>query len=229
MNVRTLAFAVAATIAFGTSAVSLAQTAPGPQGTPPPPPVPNATSTPLLSTSPQPTAAPSIAAPTSPAMTPTPDPFASASPAASASPSGGKRGRRPASSGSATPTPGPSPTDTPEPPQFSTLDGVWEIALQPLNGARTVYSHLYVTQSGNTLSGTWRRNGKPTLPFSGTFDGRLFKVTVGGGTVTEVLSGYEENFMDMVGLYVDGVAQHPGTPFTAAHRKRDRDRDVKPK
>jgi len=106
---------------------------------------------------------------------------------------------------------------------------VWEVALQPLNGARTVYSHLYVTQNGNTLTGTWRRNGKMVLPFTGTFDGRLFKLTVTNGTSTELLSGYEENYMDIVGLYSDGDPSHQGTPFTAAHRKREKDRDVKPK
>ena len=225
MNLRTMAFAAVALIAYGTGAVSFAQTAP--QGTPPPPPVPGATSSPLISTSPEPTPLPSgEAPPTSPAMTPTPVPFSSPSALPTESPSPSGRGRRGRSTSNASPSPGPSPTDTPEPPQFSTLDGVWEIALQPLNGARTIYSHLYVTQSGNTLSGTWRRSGKPVLPFSGTFDGRLFKLTVTDGTSTEVLSGYEENYMDMVGLYTDGDTKHPGTPFTAAHRKREKDRSV---
>ncbi len=101
--------------------------------------------------------------------------------------------------------------------------------MQPLNGARTIYSHLYVTQTGNTLSGTWRRNGKDVLPFTGTFDGRLFKLTFTVGTTTELLSGYEENYSDIVGLYTDGDPKHEGTPFTAAHRKRERDRDTPPK
>jgi hypothetical protein len=217
LNLRTMAFAAVALIAFGTSAVSFAQTAPGAAGTPPPPPVPGATSSPLASTSP---------APAAPGMTPTPVPFASPaeSPAESPSPAGrGRRGRRGAGESA---SPGPSPTETPEPPQFSTLDGVWEVALQPLSGTRTVYSHLYITQAGNTLTGTWRRDSKTVLPFTGTFDGRVFKLTVTDGTVTQQLSGYEENYSDMVGLLSDADSSHAGIPFSAAHRKRERNKAI---
>ena len=204
MNLRTMAFAAIASIAFGTSAVSFAQTTPGSQGTPPPPPVPSATP---------------------PAMTPTPEPLVSPSAVPSESPSPAGRGRRGRRGPSDAASPAPTPSDTPEPPQFSTLDGVWEVALQPLTGRRAIYSHLYITQDGNTLSGTWRRDAKTVLPFTGTFDGRLFKLTVTDGTSTVLLSGYAENYMDMVGLYTDGDPKHQGTPFTAGHRKRDRDRD----
>ncbi len=222
MNLRTMAFAAIALVAFGTSAVSFAQTAPGPQGTPPPPPQPNSgpTSAPLITTSAQPTALPSPDAP------PTTAPLASPSPDASASPSPSPGGRRHRGGNAPGPSPGPSPTDTPEPPQFSTLDGVWEVAFQPLNGARTSYSHLYVTQHGNELTGTWRRDAKTVVPFTGTFDGRLLKLTATNGTATYVFTGYEENYMDMVGLFTDGDPKHPGIPYTAAHRKRDRDRDI---
>jgi hypothetical protein len=229
LNLRTMAFAAVALTAVGTSAVSFAQ-APGAAGTPPPPPVPAASSSPLVSSSAQPAPLPSDqAVPTTPGTTPTPtpQPFTSPSepPGASPSPEGrGRRGRR----GEGSASPGPSPTETPEPPQFSTLDGVWEVALQPLTGARAVYSHLYITQSGNSLTGTWKRDGKtPALPFTGTFDGRLFKLTVTDGTATRLLSGYEENYSDMVGLLSDGDPQHPGTPFTAAHRKREHDNGVR--
>ncbi len=220
MNLRTMAFAAIGTVAFGTSAVSFAQTPPGAQGTPPPPPAPNSgpTSGPLIAPSTPPTALPSSEAP--PTSTP-----ATATPAAAESNApapGGRRGRR----GGSEASPGPSPTDTPEPPQFSTLDGVWEIAFQPLTGARTSYSHLYVTQSGNDLKGTWRRDGKTIIPFTGTFDGRLLKLTATDGKSTFTFSGYEENYMDMVGMFSDGDPAHPGTPFTGAHRKRERDRSV---
>lgn len=229
MNLRTMALAAIALVAFGTGAVSFAQSAPSAQATPPPPPVPNTqpTSGPLVSPSTQPTALPSDAAPptTAPAATPSESP--AATPTESPSP-GGRRGRR-NSSNDAGPSPAPSPTETPEPPQFATLDGVWEVAFQPLTGARAIYSHLYVTQDGNGLSGTWRKDGKTVLPFTGTFDGRLLKLTVTDGTATYTFSGYEENFMDMVGLFTDGDPKHAGMPFTAGHRKRDKDRDVKVK
>jgi hypothetical protein len=220
-----MAFAAVGLVAFGTSGNSLAQNAPGPQGTPPPPPVP--ASSPLISTSPEPTSLPSNESPpTVPPTTPTPEPFSSpsAGPEESSSPQArGRRGHRGAVGGA---SPSPSPSETPEPPQFSNLNGVWEIALQPLNGGRTTYSHLYVTQDGNTLTGTWRRTAKAELPFTGTFDGRLFKIAVTEGAVTEQLSGYEENYSDMVGLYTDGDPKHQGTPFTAAHRKPSHDRGV---
>ncbi len=219
MNFRTLALAAVGLIAFGTSAVSFAQTAP--QGTPPPPPVPNLTASPSAPALPPTTPTP---VPSLPETTPTPVPFSSPSVEPSAAPSPQGRGRRGKSGPE--PSPGPSPTDTPEQPQFSTLDGVWEIALQPLNGGRTIYSHLYVTQAGNTLTGTWRRDSKTALPFSGTFDGRLFKLSVTVGATTEQLSGYEENYMDMVGLYTTADSKTPGVPFTAAHRKRERDRTI---
>jgi hypothetical protein len=228
LNLRTLAFAALATIAFGTSAVSVAQTPPGSQGTPPPPPVPVTTSSPLVSTSPEPTPLPSApGAPTLPPTTPTPGPQPSLAPTPESSDVGG-RGRHRRGGGAAAPSPEASPSETPEPPQFSTLDGVWEVALQPLNGARAIYSHLYVTQKGDTLTGTWKRGGKePALPFTGTFDGRLFKLSINAKDKTEILSGYEENFMDMVGLYTDGDPKKQGVPFTAGHRKsaRERERD----
>jgi len=225
LNLRTMAFAAVALTALGMSAVSVAQTGPG---TPPPPPVPGATSSPLVSSSAVPTALPSSEpAPVSPVMTPTPPPGPLASPgdqpSESPSPEGRRRGHR---GGGEAASPGPSPTDTPEPPQFSTLDGVWEVALQPLSGGRAVYSHLYITQAGNTITGTWRRDSKTVLPITGTFDGRLFKITATDGTATQLLSGYEENYSDMVGLITDGDSAHAGTPFTAAHRKREHDKTI---
>src|SRR5947209_1312296 len=139
-------------------------------------------------------------------------PTAAATPAPSTSPSPapGRRGRR-----SATPEPGPSASETPEPPQFSTMDGVWEVQVQPLNGARAIYSHLYVTQKGDALTGTWARTDKVRLPFTGTFDGRLFKLTATdeAAKATVTLSGYAENFSDMVGLMVTADPKDRGTPF----------------
>jgi hypothetical protein len=225
-----MAFAAVGMTAMGMGAVSFAQTPPAPGTTPPPPPIPAATTSPLVSSSAVPTPLPSDQAPpTTPPTTPTPEPFASPSAAPSATPAG--RGRHGGGRGGVTkPTPEPSPSDTPEPPQFSTLDGVWEVALQPLNGGRTIYSHLYVTQTGNTLSGVWRRTSKAALPFTGTFDGRLFKITVTApDSKTLTLSGYEENYMDMVGLFTDADPKATGTPFTAGHRKsaKERERDEK--
>ena len=149
-----------------------------------------------------------------PAATPSPGPAASTSPAPS-----GRRGRR---APAASPEPGAS--DTPEPPQFSTMDGVWELAVQPLTGTgRTIYSHFYLTQSGENLTGTWVRDNNEKLPVTGTFDGRLFKLTANHpkqGVLT--LSGYAENFSDMVGLMTSADPKDKGTPFTAAHRKKER-------
>jgi len=149
---------------------------------------------------------------TSPPAQPTAVPASTPPPAAS-----GRRGR-----GSSTPAPGSSATDVPEPPQFSTMDGVWEVQMQPPLATRAIYSHLYVTQKGDQLTGTWRRDAKTNLAFTGTFDGRLFKLAITDGTKTYLMAGYAENFGDMVGLFTDGDPKHDGTPFTASHRKKEK-------
>ena len=141
-----------------------------------------------------------------------------AAPAASASPAPGRRGRRSAA------TPEPSASDTPEPPQFSTMDGVWEVQLQPMSGTRrTIYSHFYLTQKGDALTGIWVRDSKEKVPVTGTFDGRLFKLTATDAkNAVWTMSGYAENFSDMVGLLTTADPKDLGTPFTAAHRKKER-------
>jgi hypothetical protein len=150
--------------------------------------------------------------------TPAPAATPSAAPGATPAPSG-RRGRRASS-----PNPEPSASETPEPPQFSTMDGVWEVQLQPLTGSgRTVYSHLYVTQKGDALTGTWVRSNNEKVPFTGTFDGRLIKLTATDAkSAVTTLSGYAENFSDMVGLMTSADPKDKGTPFTAAHRKKER-------
>jgi hypothetical protein len=148
---------------------------------------------------------------------PAPEQIAQATPAPVASPSATPAPRR---RGRA-PSPQPSASETPEPPQFSTMDGVWEIQLQPLATGRTIYSHLYVTQKGDALTGTWVRD-KQKLPFTGTFDGRLFKLTATDKSGTWTFSGYAENFADMVGMLTSADPKDQGTPFTASHRKKER-------
>lgn len=201
-------FAGMISVAQTATAPAFAQTAPGGPSTPPPPPPPapnsNATLGPIFGT-PLPSALPSDA------------PIPTSAPTGAA-----KRGRK---SGGATPTPQPAAaaSDTPEPPQFQTMDGVWEVQLQPLDGSRTKYSHLFVTQKGDQLTGTWKKDdNKTVVPFAGTFDGRLFKLNVTDGMSTLTFNGYAENFGDMVGLYTDGVPTHDGVPFTASHRKREK-------
>ncbi len=198
MNFRQLAFVGLAALALGGTAVAqqVDQSGPTTAVTPPPPPPPNG----------------NVATPGQ--LIGTPFPAATASPTSAPA---GRRGRR-----SATPEPQASPTDTPEPPQFSTMDGVWEIAVQPLNGARTVYSHLYVTQQSDDLTGTWVHDNNVKTPFTGTFDGRLFKLTLKDAKGAWTMAGYAENFSDMVGLLTTGNPKDPGTPFTADHRKKEK-------
>lgn len=209
MNLRQIALVtLAAVVLGGMAAVQVvAQTGPSAPTTPPPPPPPNgsvATPGTLIGTPAPATAPPSLTAPA-----------ASASPAPA-----GRRGRRSA----ATPSPEPGPSDTPAPPQFSTMDGVWEVQLQPMTGnGRTVYSHLYVSQKADGLSGTWVRDNNVKVPFSGTFDGRLFKLTATDAKRNVyTMSGYAENFSDMVGLLMTADPKDKGVPFTASHRKKDR-------
>jgi len=144
---------------------------------------------------------------------------AGAAPTPAASPSAGpRRGRRapgPASSAGA------DPSATPEPPQFTTLDGIWEIEMQPLNKRLAIYSHLSVAVTGSTISGYWEHSpGRTKSKMTGTFDGRLISmdVTNADGTTSQ-FSGYVENFADMVGLFHAGD-KDAGMAFTAQHRKK---------
>jgi hypothetical protein len=150
---------------------------------------------------------------------PAPTPVPTAGPTAAPTAAPGRRGKR---ADTSTPAPNSSPTDVPEPPQFATMDGVWEVQLQPANADRAVYSHLFVTQKGDALTGTWKRDEKSNLEFTGTFDGRLFSLKITEGAKTYTMSGYAENFGDMVGLLSDGDPKHDGTPFTASHRKKEK-------
>lgn len=128
------------------------------------------------------------------------------------------------------PEPSPTGSETPEPPQFTSMDGVWEVASQPLDRSlRVSYTHLYITQHGDQLTGTWLRKGKPKdkdadyYEFTGTFDGRLFKINLKNAKgIVYTMSGYAENYSDMVGLLTSADPKDHGTPFTAAHRKSER-------
>jgi hypothetical protein len=138
-----------------------------------------------------------------------------------------RRGRRapgPASSGS----PKPEATETPEPPQFTTLDGIWEVEMQPIGKRLANYTHLGVTATGANISGYWetvpsKGKGKNNsrLPMTGTFDGRLISlsVTMPNGN-TSTFSGYVEGFSDMVGIFRSSDKDTNGMAFTAEHRKK---------
>jgi hypothetical protein len=210
LNLRQIALVGLTALALGGTAVAqVAQPGPSAPTTPPPPPPPNGSvSTPGILIG---TPAPAVSAIPAPSSAP------------AASPSAGPRGRG-RGRGAATPEPGAS--ETPAPPQFSTMDGVWEVQLQPLGGnGRAVYSHMYITQKGDQITGSWvRRDSKERIPLTGSFDGRLFKYSATDSKKnTYTMSGYAENFSDMVGLMMNGNdPKDKGTPFTATHRKKDR-------
>ena len=130
--------------------------------------------------------------------------------------------RPPAPAGRGGATAAPSPTETPAPPQFSTLDGVWEVEMQ--SRSTTYYTHFQLHQSGAQgadISGVWDQGGKPAkkFPLTGSFDGRLFKFTAGSGDKQTTFTGYVENYSDIVGMASDGKND---LPFTAQHRKREK-------
>jgi hypothetical protein len=204
-----VAFLLAASAGAG-----IAQVAPNPNA-PPPPPLPNATFAPAATAAPataaatpQATFAPAPAASVAPAgLVPTPFPSPSSRP---------RRGHKAEPTG----TPAPDETDTPEPPQFTTIDGIWEIEIQPLGRRLALYEHFSLVQHGSTLSGYWEHNPHKTrTPVVGTFDGRLFQVTAQTETGPVTFSGYVENMADMVGMKHVGPAD-PGVAFTAQHRKK---------
>ncbi len=182
---------------------SVAQVGTNPNAPPPPPlPVINQNATNPSTSTPLPAAAPAVTA----------APLASPSPAARP-----RRGHKAPAS-----TPSPDVTDTPAPPEFKTLDGIWEIELQPIGHRLANYQHFSIVQTGNTLSGYWEHDPNRTKsPITGTFDGRLIQISadVKGGTVT--FGGYVENMGDIVGM------QHlapgdVGIAFTAQHRKKEK-------
>jgi hypothetical protein len=132
----------------------------------------------------------------------------------------GGRGRR-----GATPAPAATAIDTPEPPQFQSLDGVWEFVLQPAAGktaGKVYYSHIAFAQNGDKIVGQWYKEApgpKAIIPLTGTFDGRIFKFTLTPASgPPQTMAGYVENFGDMVGMYDDGAGN--ATAFTADHRKK---------
>jgi hypothetical protein len=153
--------------------------------------------------------------PPAPAVTATPAPPPTASP--SPGPRRGKRAPGPAASSKA----GAQPSETPEPPQFSTLDGIWEVELQPNAKRLAVYSHLNITVTGSTIAGYWEHDPHKTKStMRGTFDGRLIQMNVAlPNGATGQFSGYVEGFADMVGMF-HANDKDPGTAFTAQHRKK---------
>ncbi len=153
-----------------------------------------------------PTPAPAIATPTA---APTVNPTVSPAP----------RGRGRSNS---SPSPSTSPSETPAPPQFTTLDGTWEVELQ--TRATTYYSHFTLRQSGAQgadVSGIWDQGGNPDkkLVVTGTFDGRLFKFMATLKENEYTFTGYVENYSDIVGMVTDGKND---LPFTAQHRKKEK-------
>jgi len=212
LNPRLLALGALVAFAIATGTTSLAQTTPGSATppTPPPPAAPNsgATQAPIVTvpgTTPTPTAT-DLSVPT-PTATIAPPP-----------PSRRGRGGKPKG------TPAPDPSDTPEPSQFSNLDGVWEIEGQPFGQRQAVYSHLNLIQKDQELSGTWKRDDKHTLPVTGSFDGRVFKLTATDPVTKTVytLQGYVENYMDMVGRASADSTTFAPLNFTGQHRKKSR-------
>ncbi len=139
-----------------------------------------------------------------------------ASPTASSGPTRGKRAPAPGGF-----TPSPEPSETPEPPQFTTLDGIWEIEIQPIGKKLATYTHMNITTTGANVSGYYEvGKNKEKYPLTGTFDGRLIQLTFTkpDGTTT-TMSGYVESFGDMVGL-MRSSDKDPGTAFTGEHRKK---------
>ena len=89
--------------------------------------------------------------------------------------------------------------------------------MQTFNG--TSYSRFAMHQDGSNIVGTWYVTGKQ-LPFTGSYDGRLFRLIVKDEPGTVNLSGYIENSTDMVGIIDNGKGDLPGAnpiAFTAEH------------
>ena len=75
-------------------------------------------------------------------------------------------------------------------------------------------------QDGSQVSGTWYLGGQQ-YPFTGSYDGRLFRFIAQEPSGAVNLTGYVENSTDMVGIVDNGKGEvfnvNP-LAFTAEHR-----------
>ena len=175
------------------------------------------------------------AAPPPPPPTPAPSTNATASPAplssdAPASPDAGASAS-PAPATNALPsvdifgngktigTPKPKGSPTPPPNDRKGLDGVWEVAIQPMNGD-PFYEHLFIKQTGQALAGTYLTQDKKKFPLAGAIDGTQIRIvaTLPDGS-TIVLEGKVDGTTDMVGMLTNAKGR---TPFTAAYRPKEK-------
>lgn len=116
-------------------------------------------------------------------------------------------------------TPKPSGSPTPKPDDRKGLDGVWEIAIQPM-GADAIYEHLFIKQTGLALAGTYLTQDKKKYPLAGALDGTQVRMVVtlpDGSTI--VLEGRVDGTTDMVGMLTNAKGR---TPFTAAYRPKEK-------
>jgi hypothetical protein len=162
-----------------------------------------------------------------PTQQPTPAPTSSAgpSPTASAEPSaspasdinsilngyGGKRGKRKDSDTSATPSPPPD--------SRKGIDGVWEVQIQ--RGPKVEYEHLFLVQTGSTISGYYLTKDKQKYPVAGTLDAQSnarIVVTLPDST-TILLEARLQGTTDMLGMFTDAKER---VPFTAAYRAKEK-------
>ena len=116
--------------------------------------------------------------------------------------------------------PNPDATPTPDPNRKG-LDGVWEVQIQHTDGT-TTYDHLQLTQTGNTLAGTFLDNehNNKKYPVTGSVDAKAIHIVVTrpDGT-TMVFNGTVDGTTDMLGMLQDGAQQ---IAFTAAYRPKYR-------
>jgi hypothetical protein len=116
-------------------------------------------------------------------------------------------------------TPKPKGSPTPPPSDRKGLDGVWEVAIQPI-GADATYEHLLLKQTGQALAGSYLTKDKKRYPLAGALDGTQIRlvVTLSDGS-TMILEGKVDGTTDMVGMLTNAKGQ---TPFTAAYRPKEK-------
>ncbi|HEX3368025.1 MAG TPA: hypothetical protein VHS56_00485 [Candidatus Cybelea sp.] len=117
--------------------------------------------------------------------------------------------------------PSPHASGTPSPPPAISrrgLDGVWEVAIQHPN--TTDYTHFYIKQQGDQLSGTYLDAKKKQYPLVGTIDGQNIRliVTMPGGT-TILAEAKLDGTTDMVGILSMAGGE---TAFTASYRPKEK-------
>ena len=84
----------------------------------------------------------------------------------------------------------------------------------------TDYTHFYLKQTGNTITGTYLDDSKKKYPLAGSVDGEAVRLIVTRPDGTSLLfEGKLDGTTDMLGMFTSPKEQ---LPFTASYRAKEK-------